>query len=71
MPQLTQVITAEELERKQRSAGMDLTPYREIITRIREEGGVGGTLVLGEGERQRTEKRRMSAAAKQEGYDLT
>ena len=71
MPQLTHVLTDEELERGRRVGGMDLAPYLAIITTIREQGGRGGVLTLGEGENQRTEKRRMSVAAKQQGLELT
>jgi hypothetical protein len=50
---------------------MDLSPYIDIIERIRSEGGVGGELILQEGESKRSEKRRLSVAAKQLGTKLT
>lgn len=70
MPELVTVLTPESFQRE-RAAGPDLAPYRAIINQVREEGGVGGVIKLEEGESQRTEKRRMSVVAKQEGYDLT
>ena len=70
MPQLTKVITEEELSRRQTSGGLDLSAYMGIIDNIREQGGVGGNLSLSEDENQRTEKRRMSVAAKERGLTL-
>jgi hypothetical protein len=72
MPELTKVITAAELERKgSTTPGIDLTPYMDILDSVRDQGGVGGTLTLAAGESQRTEKRRLSIAAKERGYHLT
>ena len=70
MPQLAHVITADELARRPAPGGTDLAPYFDILTSIQAEGGVGGLVTLSEGESQRTEKRRLSVAAKQQGYDL-
>jgi hypothetical protein len=50
---------------------MDLTPYIEIIEEVSRQGGVGGELQLASGESQRTEKRRLSIAAKQRDKKLT
>ncbi len=72
MPQLTKVLTEEELQRRSAtSGGIDMTPYMAILDQVREQGGVGATLSLGEGENQRSEKRRLSVAAKERGYELT
>jgi hypothetical protein len=50
---------------------LDLTTYIEIIDQVRREGGVGGHIHLLPGESQRTEKRRLTMAAKQQGLTLT
>ena len=71
MPELSRVLTEDDLRRGGATAGPDLTPYMDLIDTIREQGGVGGTLTLSEGESQRTEKRRMSVAAKERGFQLT
>lgn len=71
MPELTRVLTTEELQRRGTVSALDLSPYLAIIAGVREQGGVGGVLTLGEDESQRTEKRRMSLAAKQLGVQLT
>ncbi len=71
MPELTTVLTDTDLKRGRAAAHTDLTPYMDIIDTLREQGGVGGVLRLGEGESQRTVKRRMSVAAKERGYQLT
>ena len=70
MPQLTKVITEEELTRRQPAGGIDLSAYMDIIDSIREQGGVGGSLSLSQDENQRAEKRRMSVAAKERGLKL-
>ena len=71
MPELAKVLSQEDLIRQRPTAGLDMEAYRDILTQVREQGGVGGLVILNEGESQRTEKRRLSVAAKQEGYDLT
>ncbi len=71
MPQLTRVITAEDLQRRPANGGLDMTPYMDILDQVREQGGVGAALSLADGEHQRTEKRRLSMAAKDRGYELT
>ena len=71
MPQLTKVITEEDLHRGPVTGGIDMTPYRDILDQVREQGGVGASLSLAEGENQRAEKRRLSIAAKERGYELT
>ena len=55
MPQLTKVITEEELTRRQSTGGIDLSAYMDIIDSIREQGGVGGSLSLSQDENQRAE----------------
>ena len=71
MPQLDKVIMESDLTSSRSSTGMDLAPYLEILDRIREESGVGGEVSLLGDESQRTEKRRLSVAAKQRGLKLT
>ena len=70
MPQLTTVLTADDLQRRQSARAQDLRSYFELLEAVREQGGVGAVLTLGEGESQRTEKRRLTVAAKERGYDL-
>ena len=70
MPQLARVLTQDDLRRSDAGARMDLSAYVAIIEQVR-RGGVGGEVALGEGESQRTEKRRLSVAAKQLGLQLT
>ena len=50
---------------------MDLTPYFDVIDQVAQQGGVGGEIALGPGESKRTEKRRLSIAAKQRDMKLT
>jgi hypothetical protein len=71
MPELTKVLSSEDLQRRGAISALDLSPYIAIVAGVREKGGVGGVLTLAEDERQRTEKRRMSIAAKQLGVQLT
>lgn len=71
MPKLTKVLTEAELTSARAPAAMDLTPYLNIVDDIVRQGGVGGELALSPDESQRTEKRRLSLAAKQRGYKLT
>jgi hypothetical protein len=71
MPSLDRVIMESDLTSSRAAAGMDLTPYYEILDQIRDQGGVGGELTLMDEESQRTEKRRLSVAAKQRGLKLT
>src|SRR5215207_4512392 len=70
MPQLARILSADDLRRSEAGSRMDLTPYLAIIDEAA-QGGVGGELVLEESESQRTEKRRLSLAAKAQGYALT
>ncbi len=71
MPTLEKVLREEDLKRgRAGSGGLDLTPYMEMLDSVREQGGVGGQVTLEEGESQRTEKRRISVAAKEQGYTL-
>ena len=71
MPELTRVITAEQLAGRAPTGGVELGPYFEILEAVQEQGGVGAEVTLAEGENQRTEKRRLSVAAKHQGYELT
>ncbi len=70
MPQLTRVMSDEDLRRKDRASRMDLSAYTDMIEQVRTEGGVGGEIALTEGESKRTEKRRLSIAAKEAGTTL-
>ena len=69
MPTLKQVLTEDDIRRI--PVQMDLTPYVEIIESITSQEGKGGTVSLTEGEVQRTEKRRLSLAARQKSLKLT
>ena len=71
MPELTRVLTKEDLARRGATQRQDLSTYMSLIDQIREGNGVGGVITLREDEQQRTEKRRLSIAAKQRGYALT
>ncbi|MHB0870265.1 MAG: hypothetical protein ACYC66_02955 [Chloroflexota bacterium] len=71
MPKLNKVLTEADLSAARAPAIMDLTPYLTIIDEISAKGGVGGEIVLAPNESQRTEKRRLSLAAKQKGLKLT
>jgi hypothetical protein len=70
MPQLARVLTQDDLKRAEPGTRLDLTPYLAIIDEV-SGGGVGGLVTLEEDENQRAEKRRLSTAAKQRGYELT
>ena len=71
MPQLVRVLKEEDLRSQRAPVGLDLGRYLEIIDSIIEQGGVGGESALQEGENQRTEKGRLTRAAKQRGMKLT
>ncbi len=71
MPELTRVLTESDVSAQRARPVMDLAPYLEIVDRITRQGGVGGEVTLSGTESQRTEKRRLSLAAKQRGYKLT
>ncbi len=71
MPQLTKVLSESDVTAQRARPVMDLAPYLEIVERIIHQGGVGGEVSLTNNESQRTEKRRLSLAAKQRGYKLT
>ena len=70
MPQLARVLREEDLRGGATTSRMDLTPYIGLLETVRSQDGLGGQLTLDEGESQRTEKRRLSIAAKQQGYKL-
>ena len=71
MPSLNKVLQQEDLTRGGGFTRMDLSPYIAIIESIRTEGGVGGEVSLQAEESKRTEKRRLSIAAKQLGTKVT
>ncbi len=71
MPSLDKVIMETDLTSSRSPGGMDLAPYLDILDKIREDSGVGGEVSLASDESQRTEKRRLSVAAKQRGLKLT
>lgn len=70
MPVLSRTLTQEDVKAAGPVSRQDLTPYIEMIDTVR-EGGVGGIVTLGEGEARRTEKRRLSLAAKKRKLKLT
>jgi hypothetical protein len=73
MPVLANLLTLESLRSQRRSNALydlTLTPYFEIIDTIQGSGGVGGELELQPGEQRRTEKRRLSLAAKRRNLRL-
>jgi hypothetical protein len=69
MPTLTKVLTAADLVRRPPIYALDLTSYVDLLQTVLADG-VGATLTLAPDERQRTEKRRLSLAAKELGYRL-
>ena len=71
MPELARVLTENDLASSRGQSRMDLTPYFGIIDEVAEQGGVGGEVTLSPDESQRTEKRRLSIAAKQRAMKLT
>lgn len=71
MPELTKVLTEADVSAGRARSVMDLAPYLDIIDKITQQQGVGGELTLSDNESQRTEKRRLSLAAKQRGLRLT
>jgi hypothetical protein len=70
MPQLVTVLNPEDMRRPGAFTRLDLSAYLSLIDAVRRQSGVGGEVTLAEGEQQRTEKRRLSIAAKQQGYRL-
>lgn len=71
MPTLGRVLKEEDLKSQRTPAGLDLNDYLDIIDSIRDQGGVGGEVTLSSEESQRTEKGRLTRAAKQRGHKLT
>lgn len=71
MPELMRILTDEDLARRGAVSRLDLSAYLTIIDAVREQGGAGGLIDLLAGESQRTEKRRLSLAAKERGLQLT
>ena len=71
MPQLSRVLMESDLKRTGTpTSSLDLGPYLEMVEQILAEGGVGGQVELGPGESSRTEKGRLTRAAKQRGRTL-
>ena len=71
MPSLARVLQQDDLKVGGHVMRMDLSPYIDIIESIRSEGGVGGEVAILDDESRRTEKRRLSIAAKQLETTLT
>lgn len=71
MPELARVLAESDLASSRGQSRMDLTPYFGIIDEVAQQGGVGGEVALLSDESQRTEKRRLSIAAKQRDMKLT
>src|SRR3712207_1122240 len=71
MPSLAKVLQQDDLKGGGQVSRMDLSPYIDIIESIRAQGGVGGEVAILGDESQRTEKRRLSIAAKQLETTLT
>ena len=71
MPTLAKVLTADDLRAGARQTHIDLSEYYELIDAVCRQAGHGGIITLGDGESQRTEKRRLSIAAKERGLKLT
>lgn len=71
MPKLQQVYSEDQMRTARAKVVMDLAPYLEIIDSIKSQQGVGGEVSLDDDESQRTEKRRLSLAAKERKYRLT
>jgi hypothetical protein len=69
MPQLTKVLTTDDLQRRTPVQALDLSLYLDLLQTVLGEG-VGATLTLGPEEQQHTEKRRLTLAAKELGYQL-
>jgi hypothetical protein len=69
MPQLTKVLTSTDLQGRTAARALDLSPYLDLLQTVLADG-VGATVTLGPEEQQRTEKRRLSMAAKALGYQL-
>jgi hypothetical protein len=69
MPELTKVLTPADLQRRAPAPGRDLSLYLDLLQAVLADG-VGATVSLGPDEQQRTEKRRLSMAAKELGYQL-
>lgn len=71
MPELQKVLTEIDVSTQRAHSVMDLAPYLSIIESIQSAGGVGAQVALSEGEARRTEKRRLSLAAKEKSFKLT
>ena len=71
MVRLNRVLSEADLKSQRAPAGLDLAKYLEMIDTVRDQGGVAGEVALEDGESQRTEKGRLTRAAKQRGTKLT
>ena len=59
MPELTKILSEDDLARRGGMPRLDLTTYVSLIDRVRDEQVVVGIVTLNPGEGQRTEKRRV------------
>ena len=59
MPQLAKVLTTDDLARGPAARVLDLGSYFALLDAVREQGGVGAMLTLGEGESQCTPRQMM------------
>lgn len=71
MPSLVKVLKEDDLKAQRAPSGLDLAAYLDIVDAIQGQGGLGGEVNLSGDESQRTEKGRLTRAAKQRGYKLT
>jgi cytochrome c-type biogenesis protein CcmH/NrfG len=70
MPRLTKVLNSDDLTRGQGNGQLNLAPYLELLSEVRQGNGVGGLVELEDEETQRAIKRRLSLAAKAQGTRL-
>ena len=66
-----QQLTKEDFERRQPISRIDLSEYMDVINQAVAGEGTGGVVELDDPEQKRTEKRRMTLAAKEMGGTLT
>ena len=64
MPIIAKLLTVEELKRAAPVSQQDLSEYISLLKQVADSGNAGADLSLGTGEDQRTEKRRLTLAAK-------
>jgi hypothetical protein len=70
MVKLGKVISLNDLAARKKRPVMDYSAYFFMIEQIIKDSGCGGMADLDEGDNARTERRRLSLAAKQLGYNL-